>query len=263
MNITGALVALLALLFVACSNDEPFESSPTPNESSGAAAQFTSGTVVNVVDGVTIDVDVEGTVSRVRYMGLAVPSGDPAPGGQSVAGRALEFNQFLVGGKSVQLERGVPDTDESGHLLRYVYVDGEMVNLALLTNGYAGVSELPAQFERKASFAIAEAGAKQQQRGFWRDESGGGDTESQAVSTEAFTGGTLPALPGLQQSECDFSGTSEAKIKGNINTRTKSRIYHVPGGFFYNTIEVDSDEGDRWFCTEGEAVAAGWTKSTH
>jgi len=261
MKIPRVVVAVSAVLLIACSNGEPSDLTPSADETHSPDVQPTSGMVVGVVDGVTIDIDISGTVARVRYLGVAIPS-DDLGAGQSLAERAREFNQFLVEGRAVQLERGAPDIDESGHLLRYVYVDGEMVNLALLTNGYATVSEFPPEFDRKTSFAIAEAGARQEQRGFWRDESAQHDTESQAA-TETFAGGTLPALPGQEESVCDFSGTSEAKIKGNVDTRTKALIYHVPGGFFYNTTDVDPQEGDRWFCTEGAAVAAGWTKSAH
>ena len=54
-----------------------------------------------------------------------------------------------------------------------------------------------------------------------------------------------------------------AVIKGNIDTDTDEKVYHVPGGFFYRTTVVQKENGDRWFCTEQEALAAGWKKSKH
>ena len=60
---------------------------------------------------------------------------------------------------------------------------------------------------------------------------------------------------------CDFSGTSEPLIKGNISLSTGEKIYHVPGGEFYDRTVIDEAKGERWFCTEAEAVAAGWRKS--
>ncbi len=50
-------------------------------------------------------------------------------------------------------------------------------------------------------------------------------------------------------------------IKGNINLETKEKIYHVPGGEFYDQTTIDPREGERWFCTEQEAVANGWRRS--
>ena len=46
-------------------------------------------------------------------------------------------------------------------------------------------------------------------------------------------------------------------IKGNINSADE-RIYHVPGTSSYENTVVDESKGERWFCTESEAKAAGW-----
>jgi hypothetical protein len=50
-------------------------------------------------------------------------------------------------------------------------------------------------------------------------------------------------------------------IKGNISFDTGERIYHVPGGEFYDSTVVNPDYGERWFCTEAEAITNGWRKS--
>jgi hypothetical protein len=50
-------------------------------------------------------------------------------------------------------------------------------------------------------------------------------------------------------------------IKGNISMRTGERIYHVPGGKFYDATVISPANGERWFCSEDEAQAAGWRKS--
>lgn len=54
---------------------------------------------------------------------------------------------------------------------------------------------------------------------------------------------------------------STCKIKGNINVTTGERIYHVPGGEYYNVTKINLVNGERWFCTEAEARAAGWRSS--
>ncbi len=48
-------------------------------------------------------------------------------------------------------------------------------------------------------------------------------------------------------------------IKGNISG--SGRIYHVPGGRWYDKTRVSLDDGERWFCSEVEARNAGWRKS--
>ena len=36
------------------------------------------------------------------------------------------------------------------------------------------------------------------------------------------------------------------------------RIYHMPWSPWYGKIRIDEAKGKRWFCTEAEALAAGW-----
>lgn len=50
-------------------------------------------------------------------------------------------------------------------------------------------------------------------------------------------------------------------IKGNISVSTGGRIYHVPGGEYYGPTKINIIKGERWFCTEAEAQAAGWRRS--
>jgi hypothetical protein len=48
-------------------------------------------------------------------------------------------------------------------------------------------------------------------------------------------------------------------IKGNVN-RKGDRIFHVPGQRDYERINMKPIE-KRWFCSEEEALAAGWRKA--
>ncbi|HMR01742.1 MAG TPA: hypothetical protein PKA43_00060 [Candidatus Competibacter phosphatis] len=55
---------------------------------------------------------------------------------------------------------------------------------------------------------------------------------------------------------------SNCVIKGNVNTGSGENIYHVPNGQFYDRTDIKTEEGDRWFCTPEEAVAAGFRASS-
>ncbi|HEY9659225.1 MAG TPA: cold shock domain-containing protein [Allocoleopsis sp.] len=50
-------------------------------------------------------------------------------------------------------------------------------------------------------------------------------------------------------------------IKGNISVTTGDRIYHLPGMEDYASTVIDLIEGERWFCTESEAIENGWRKA--
>ena len=49
-------------------------------------------------------------------------------------------------------------------------------------------------------------------------------------------------------------------IKGNVSARGE-HIYHVPGGRYYDATQINPSKGERWFCSEAEAIAAGWRPS--
>lgn len=54
---------------------------------------------------------------------------------------------------------------------------------------------------------------------------------------------------------------SGCRIKGNVSIETGTRIYHVPGQKYYDSTIVRPQYGERWFCSEAEARAAGWRRS--
>jgi phosphatidylserine/phosphatidylglycerophosphate/cardiolipin synthase-like enzyme len=47
------------------------------------------------------------------------------------------------------------------------------------------------------------------------------------------------------------------RIKGNVS-RMGERIYHLPGDRNYDRVRMDKGIGKRWFCSEQQAIAAGW-----
>ncbi len=50
-------------------------------------------------------------------------------------------------------------------------------------------------------------------------------------------------------------------VKGNIN-RIGERIYHVEGGANYDQVKIDEAAGESFFCSEADAVAAGFRRAS-
>lgn len=50
-------------------------------------------------------------------------------------------------------------------------------------------------------------------------------------------------------------------IKGNVSINTGRRLYHLPGMEDYESTVINKEYGERWFCSEAEAVQAGWVKA--
>ncbi len=50
-------------------------------------------------------------------------------------------------------------------------------------------------------------------------------------------------------------------IKGNISINTGDKLYHLPRMEDYESTVIDPTQGEKWFCTESEAIANGWRKA--
>jgi len=87
--------------------------------------------LVEVVDGDTIDVLIDGALARVRYFGVDTPER-----GQICYREALDRNQLLLG-ETVLLLPDNRDEDDFGRLLRYVFLpDGTSVDATLVAEGF-------------------------------------------------------------------------------------------------------------------------------
>ena len=124
--------------------------------------------VHRVIDGDTVEL---GDGQLVRYIGIDTPELRRRVGGRWVeapepfAREAMEANRALVEGKRVQLEYDVRTYDRYGRLLAYVYVDGQMVNEALLQDGDAQLLTIPPDVRYTERFRRAAADARKAHRG--------------------------------------------------------------------------------------------------
>ena len=138
-----AIVAVL-LILAACITSCIPASVPTPEV---PPPQITEATVVRVIDGDTIEVNIKGKLHKVRYIGMDTPEV-----GQPGGAEATSANAELVAGKIVQLEKDISETDRYVRLLRYVWVDDTMVNAALITSGHAQVITYPPDVKYQQDF---------------------------------------------------------------------------------------------------------------
>lgn len=104
----------------------------------------------------------------VRYLGVDAPeTNHPSRGLECFGLEATERNRELVDGKYVRLEEDQTDRDRYGRLLRYVFVDGEFVNAALVEDGYAFSSYYPPDTKYYHELVILELEATEEGRGLW------------------------------------------------------------------------------------------------
>lgn len=112
------------------------------------------GVVIDIVDGDTIGVQIDGSYYRVRYIGMNTTEvGEPC----SIEG--TQANAALVAGKTVRLEKDVSETDRYGRLLRYIYVDDVFVNAELVRLGIAEAADYPPDITYSGLFHQLQAEA--------------------------------------------------------------------------------------------------------
>ena len=122
----ASVIVVTMLLLAGCSMD-----GEAPASGLGPQGGETAR-VVQVIDGDTIDVNLNGEQVRVRYVGVNTPERD-----QSCYSEARAANSSMVSGQNVTLLRDTSDTDQYGRLLRYVYVGDTFVNEQLVRDGWA------------------------------------------------------------------------------------------------------------------------------
>jgi micrococcal nuclease len=134
-----------------------------------ATAFMFEGTVVRVVDGDTIQVQLADRVEKIRYIGVNTPEIHHPIKGREPGGRqAAQVNQGLVGGRRVRLELDVQTRDRHGRLLAYVWIGDTMVNAELVRLGYAQVMTVPPNVRYQELFVKLQREARDANRGLWR-----------------------------------------------------------------------------------------------
>lgn len=127
----------------------------------------TSATITKIVDGDTVKLN---TGQTLRYIGIDTPeTKDPRREVGCFGHEATLKNTELVLNQTVVLEKDVSETDRYGRLLRYVYLDGVLINELLISEGFATASEFPPDIKYAERLKLAETVARQAQRGLWSD----------------------------------------------------------------------------------------------
>jgi micrococcal nuclease len=129
-----------------------------------------TGVVVHVVDGDTVDVRMGDGTRRVRYIGVDTPeSVKPDTPVQCFAEQASAYNKRLVSGKRVRLVYGPDRFDRYGRVLAYVYLPGSprSVNAQLVATGFARVLAIAPNTAHLRPYLRLEREARQRGLGLW------------------------------------------------------------------------------------------------
>lgn len=117
--------------------------------------------VTRIVDGDSIECD---PVGRIRLLGIDAPElGQPPFGARSL--EALE--RMMPEGSQVWLEEDVEQRDTFGRALRYVWAGDQMVNWAMVRDGYAVLLTYPPNVRHVEALQNAQQAAQSEGSGLW------------------------------------------------------------------------------------------------
>jgi len=124
--------------------------------------EFVEAYVVDVIDGNTIDVQVDTEIYRVRYIGVDTPEK-----GETLFEQATMANMNLVYSKKVVMIKDVSEIDYHNRLIRYVIVGDVFVNYELIKQGYALAVAYSPNVACADYFSDAQSDAQTNLVGLW------------------------------------------------------------------------------------------------
>lgn len=138
-------------------------------------------------------------------------------------------------------------------------VEGEDVSRWLVRNGWA------LAFRRYSTAYVADEDyAREQRLGLWNGAFIAPWEWRHRSSATVVLGAVAVPIDAQRRL---LSPTAAAKpqdpncvIKGNLKSAQQC-IYHMPGGHFYDRLDMEHTSSRRWFCSEAEAQAAGCRRS--
>lgn len=181
-----------------------------------------------VIDGDTLEIGK----TTIRLNGIDAPEHGQKCGSWRCGAAATDAMAALADGVALSCEAGL--LDGYGRIIATCWSGATDIGGEKVRDGLAWA------FVRYSDAYVAEeAEARAARRGVWAH----------------------PSVPAWEyRAERWASAETEAPegcpIKGNISDA--GRIYHTPWSPWYSRTRINESKGERWFCDEAEAVAAGW-----
>ena len=128
--------------------------------------------ILTVIDGDTVDIEINGQTERVRLIGVNTPeTKHPTKPIECFGPEASAYMiQLLPKGTDVRIERDEEARDRYGRMLLYLYRDSDnlFINLDLISRGYGTPMSIEPNTFHRNDFVHAAALAEATNVGLWK-----------------------------------------------------------------------------------------------
>lgn len=227
-----------------------------------SAVHATSGIsgIPTIVDGDTVQIQQ----TKIRLQGIDAPETDQVcldPQGKAWACGIAARDRLIQHSAEREWDCDLGDRDRYGRSLGTCFAEGEDVAGWMVHQGWA------LSFVKYShSYDRDEGAARDARSGLWQGAFvAPWDWRHRNKQTEILGAASVPANAQsilLGAVSAADAPDPDCVIKGNVN-RKGEHIFHLPGQLNYAKINMNKDLGERWFCSEAEAEAAGWRKAAH
>ena len=128
--------------------------------------------ILTVIDGDTVDIEIDGQTERVRLIGVNTPeTKHPTKPIECFGPEASAYmTQLLPKGALLRIERDVEARDRYGRMLLYLYLDSNnlFINLDLISRGYGTPMSIEPNTFHRNDFVHAAAQAEAANVGLWK-----------------------------------------------------------------------------------------------
>ena len=138
----------------------------------------------------------------------------------------------------------------------------------MIDEGYAYEYTYDVPYKYQTLFKASQKSAEAGKKGLWGSVCSSSSVGSKNSPASSATQTSIPKATPIPTSVLSSSPsipvaapapTPECTIKGNISAGVK--IYHLQSCGSYSSIVIDESKGERWFCSEQDAIDAGWRKA--
>ena len=181
--------------------------------------------VIKVVDGDTLSIDIDGQKETLRLIGIDTPETvHPSKPVECFGKEASAKAKEILTGQSIRIEKDTTqgDLDKYGRLLVYVFLkDGTNFNKMMIEQGFAYEYTYNLPYKYQQEFKLAEQTAREQKIGLWADNVCGEPQED-----------TVPTLEDIFNSQ-----TIETPVKSNCG----SNVYNCTDFKTHNEAQATYD----------------------